>query len=57
MNKNFKIWFIWGELWSTDSFPIEIFGVLICVKEWKKKKKKGKGNPEGKLMELGEGPI
>lgn len=56
MNKNFKIWFIWGELWSTDSFPIEIFGVLICVKEWKKKRKK-KMNPEGKLMELGEGPI
>ena len=27
-----------GELWSTDSFPIEIFGVLIYVKEWKKKK-------------------
>ena len=37
MNNNFKIWFIWGELWSTDSFPIEIFGVLICVKEWKKR--------------------
>ena len=33
-------------------FPIEIFGVLICMKESKKKM-----NPEVKLMELGEGPI
>lgn len=52
MNKNFKICFIWGELWSTYSFPIEIFGVLICMKEWKEKM-----NSEVKLMELGEGPI
>ena len=51
MNKNFKIWFIWGELWSTDSFPI-VGGQLVG-----ERMKKKKMNPEVKLMELGEGPI